>query len=107
MILRQLRGAAGWPAAFELHPRITVVRGLGPHGRHELARLAERTVLAGLGELDGVMAVDGQDQFLTPAAIEQLLIPAGVTVVLRPADLPGAVVVSDQPTPEANPQAAA
>jgi len=99
--LAELRAGGEWPFVLDLHPRLTVVVGLGHERSHRLAALVNGALCGRLDGLDGIVRVDGQEHRLTAELVAALGIPPEINVVLRASDLPGARVLEadDDPAP--------
>ena len=90
MYLAELRAGGEWPFVLDLHPRLTVIVGLGRERSHRLARLLNGALCGRLDGLEGLVRVGGEEHRLTTGLVETLGIPPDLNVVLAAADLPGA-----------------
>jgi hypothetical protein len=88
--LAELSGGGDWPFVLDLHPRLTVVAGLGAERRHLLAGLVNDALRGRLADIGARVEFDGESYELTAELLAQLGIPPDTDVVLRATDLPGA-----------------
>ena len=99
MYLVELRAGGEWPFVLDLHPRLTVVVGLGHERSHRLAALVNGALCGRLDGLDGLVRVDRQEHRLTAELVAALGIPSGINIVLGACDLPGARVLEADEAP--------
>jgi len=105
--LAELRAGGEWPFVLDLHPRLTVVVGLGRERSHRLAGLFNGALCGRLDGLGGRVRIDREEHPLTPELIAALGIPSEMNIVLGAQDLPGARVVErdEEPPPPPPPPA--
>jgi hypothetical protein len=94
MRLVQLRSTEqGDPFVIDLHPQLTVVRGLDPARRKQFLRAVESVVNGRPADLDGVVEAHGVLLDIGPEALGPVLGLGGdgaaIDPVVRPGDLPG------------------
>ena len=105
MYLVELRAGGEWPFVLDLHPRLTVIVGLGRERSHRLAGLVNGALRGRLDGLEGLVRVDGEEHRLTAELVAALGIPADLNVILGAADLPGArLLEADRPDPTPPPR---
>lgn len=94
MELREVRSAGEWAFRLELHPRLTVVTGLGPRRRAQLAAILNASLTH---EVPGVVLMAETDEGPRPVSAAELIeagVPEALDVRLRARDLPGAAVTA-------------
>lgn len=94
MELREVQSAGEWAFRLELHPRLTVVTGLGPRRRAQLAAIVNASVTQ---EVPGVALIAETDEGPRPVSAAELIeagVPEGFEIRVRARDLPGAVVTA-------------
>ena len=99
MYLAELRAGGEWPFVLDLHPRLTVIVGLGRDRSHRLAGLVNGALCGRLEGFEGLVRVDGEDHPLTAELVATLGIPPDINVVLGAGDLPGARPLEAEPPP--------
>jgi hypothetical protein len=95
--LAELRAGGEWPFVLDLHPRLTVVVGLGRERSHRLAGLVNGALCGRLEGVEGLVRVDGEEHGLTAELVAGLGIPTDIDVILGAGDLPGARVLEPEP----------
>lgn len=93
MRFNELRHGGDRPFVLDLHPRLTLLTGLGDDGRRWIAELLQRALRGELHDIGGTVDVHGVERQLTDALVAELALPADLDIVVRPADLPGARTV--------------
>src|SRR3954466_15003831 len=72
----------------ELHPRVTVVRGLTPAHRTEVVEGLQRFLSGQPGSAGGILEIDGAEFDIEPDVLDLLDLPPDVPdIVIRAADL--------------------
>lgn len=97
MKLSEVRLDGSWSFNLSLHPLVTVVSGLGPDRRWELAAVVASHLRGHPVEGCRLLAGDDPPVEVTPEELDLLEVPRDVEVRVLPSDLPGAVVKSDDP----------
>jgi chromosome segregation ATPase len=87
---REVRYGGERPFVLDLHPRLTLLTGLGHSGRRWMAALLQRALQGDLHDVDGTVEVHGVERRLDDALVAELGLPADLDVLVRAADLPGA-----------------
>jgi hypothetical protein len=87
--LAELKASGDWPFVLDLHPRLTVVAGLGRERSHRLADLINGALSGQIDELEALVEVDGRECPLTAELLASLGIPPDTDITLSAADLPG------------------
>lgn len=94
MELREVRNAGEWAFRLELHPRLTVVTGLGPRRRAQLAAILNASLTHAVS---GVVLIAETDEGPRPVSAAELIaagVPEAFEIRVRARDLPGAVVTA-------------
>lgn len=94
MELREVRSAGEWAFRLELHPRLTVVTGLGPRRRAQLAAILNASLTHAVA---GVVLIAETDEGPRPVSAAELIeagVPEAFEIRVRARDLPGAVVTA-------------
>ena len=90
MYLAELRASGDWPFVLDLHPRLTVVAGLGRDRSHRLAALVSGALCGHLDDLEAHVQIDGVAHQLSSELLNALGVPSDTNVIVGPGDLPGA-----------------
>ena len=102
MYLAELRAGGEWPFVLDLHPRLTVIVGLGRARSHRLAGLVNDAICGRLDGLEGLVRIDLQEHPLTAEVVAGLGVPPDINVILGARDLPGARLLepeAEEPAP--------
>jgi hypothetical protein len=94
--LAELRASGDWPFVLDLHPRLTIVAGLGRERSHRLAGLVNGAVCGRLDDLEGLAHIDQVEHHLTSELLAALGVPPDLNIVVSAADLPGARPLGDE-----------
>jgi hypothetical protein len=102
----ELRHGGERPFVLDLHPRLTLLAGLGDDGRRWMAALLQRAIRGELDAIEGTIELHGVERRLDDALIAELGLPSDVDIVVRASDLPGARTIvsapaADGPEPDA------
>jgi hypothetical protein len=102
--LAELRASGDWPFVLDLHPRLTVVAGLGRERSHRLAALINGALCGRLDELEAHIEIDGVAHQLSAELLNSLGVPSDTYLIVGPRDLPGArALATDDAGPTAPP----
>src|SRR5258708_533098 len=88
MLFRQVRSEGSWPFVLELHPRITVLAGLGNDRQAQMATMLETALYGRPTELLGTVELDGQEIDLRDWATRAAPTSDRADLLIRAADMP-------------------
>jgi hypothetical protein len=102
--LAELRASGDWPFVLDLHPRLTVVAGLGRDRSQLLATLINGALCGRLDDLEALVEIDGEARQLNAELLNALGVPSDTNIVVATRDLPGArAFAGDEPVPSVPP----